>query len=78
MLVLTRKIDEGIKIGKDIEVTILSIQDGKVKLGISAPKDVEIYRKEIYLKIAQQNKKALNSNIEYDKLNEIFQKQIIE
>ena len=53
MLILTRKFDEEIKIGSEITVKILSISDGQVKLGITAPVDVEIFRGEIYDKIKQ-------------------------
>lgn len=59
MLALTRKRDEGIIINGNIEIRILEIQDGKVKLGISAPKDVSIYREEVYLEIEKSNKEAL-------------------
>ena len=62
MLALTRKKDEGIIINGNIEVRILDIQDGKVKLGISAPKDVSIHREEVYLEIEKSNKEALESN----------------
>jgi len=53
MLILTRKFDEEIKIGSEITVKILSISDGQVKLGITAPIDVEIFRGEIYDKVKQ-------------------------
>jgi carbon storage regulator len=58
MLVLTRKIQEAIKIGHDIEITILSVDGDQVKLGINAPKNVEIHRKEIYLSIQEENSHA--------------------
>lgn len=51
MLVLTRKTDDEIKINADITIKVLSISDGQVKLGISAPDNIEIYRGEIYDKI---------------------------
>ncbi len=53
MLILTRKINEEIKIGSDISIKILSISEGQIKLGISAPEDVEIFRSEIYEKVKQ-------------------------
>ncbi len=53
MLILTRKINEEIKIGSDISIKILSISEGQIKLGISAPADVEIFRSEIYEKVKQ-------------------------
>ena len=54
MLVLTRKRNESIEIGDDIEVTVLSVAGEKVRLGIQAPRDVPVFRKEIYLEIQQQ------------------------
>ncbi|MEC2077888.1 carbon storage regulator CsrA [Metabacillus fastidiosus] len=58
MLVLTRRINEGIKIGDDIEITVLSISGDQIKLGINAPKNIEIHRKEIYLSIQESNNEA--------------------
>ncbi|MGI6537595.1 MAG: carbon storage regulator CsrA [Caldicoprobacterales bacterium] len=59
MLVVTRKINEGIVIDEDIEITIVGVEDGKVKLGINAPKDKKIYRKEIFEAIKEENRKAM-------------------
>jgi carbon storage regulator len=53
MLILTRKFDEEIKIGSEITIKILSISEGQVKLGITAPDNVEIFRGEIYEKVKQ-------------------------
>ncbi|USK28315.1 carbon storage regulator CsrA [Bacillus sp. CMF21] len=58
MLVLTRKTGEAIQIGDDIEITVISIAGDQVKIGISAPKNVDIHRKEIYLSIQEENNKA--------------------
>ncbi|MEJ9229492.1 carbon storage regulator CsrA [Peribacillus butanolivorans] len=58
MLVLTRKSNESIMIGNDIEITVLAIEGEQIKLGINAPKNVEIHRKEIYLSIQQENNEA--------------------
>lgn len=58
MLVLTRKNGETIKIGDDIEITILSSKNDQVKIGIKAPKNVEILRKELYEEIQSENKQA--------------------
>ena len=60
MLALTRKVDEGIIINGAIEIKVLGIQDGKVKLGIEAPKEMSIHRKEVYLSIEENNKKAVS------------------
>lgn len=64
MLVLTRKLNEVIKIGEDIEVKIISIDGEQVKLGISAPKHIDIHRKEIYLAIQEENSKAAESTVD--------------
>ncbi|GAA0318786.1 carbon storage regulator CsrA [Bacillus carboniphilus] len=58
MLVLTRKSGEAIQIGGDIEISIVSVKGDQVKLGINAPKDVEILRKEIVVQIQEENKQA--------------------
>ncbi|NPA14926.1 MAG: carbon storage regulator CsrA [Deferribacteres bacterium] len=55
MLVLTRKIDESIIIGEDIEIKVLAITGKSVKLGIIAPKELSVYRKEIYEAIKREN-----------------------
>ncbi|MCD5415286.1 MAG: carbon storage regulator CsrA [Clostridiales bacterium] len=77
MLVLTRKKDESIIIDGNIEIKVLGIEDGKVRLGINAPKEIEIYRKEIYSEIEKQNKEAVVSkqNLEQNKLKELFKKK---
>ncbi|MGM0805795.1 MAG: carbon storage regulator CsrA [Bacillota bacterium] len=63
MLVLTRKLQEAIKIGEDIELTVLSIDGDQVKIGISAPKHIEIHRKEVFLSIQQENSKAASTSL---------------
>ncbi|MED4350962.1 carbon storage regulator CsrA [Schinkia azotoformans] len=64
MLVLTRKINQSIQIGDDIELTILSIDGEQVKIGINAPKQIEIHRKEVYLAIQEENNKASTVSID--------------
>ncbi|MFJ5623482.1 carbon storage regulator CsrA [Peribacillus loiseleuriae] len=61
MLVLTRKLNESIMIGNDIEITVLAVEGEQIKLGINAPKQVEIHRKEIHLAIQQENNEAINT-----------------
>ncbi|WP_128894322.1 carbon storage regulator CsrA [Longirhabdus pacifica] len=58
MLVLTRKIGESIVIGNDIELFVLETDGNNVKLGVKAPKQVDIYRKEVYVEIQKANKEA--------------------
>jgi carbon storage regulator len=54
MLVLTRKLNQSIMIGDDIEVTVLSTTGDKVRIGIQAPRDIPVFRKEVYLEIQQE------------------------
>ena len=58
MLALSRKKNEAIMIDNNIEVTILEIRGDQVKVGIAAPKDIPIYRKEVYLQIKAENEEA--------------------
>ncbi|WP_234119605.1 carbon storage regulator CsrA [Clostridium hydrogenum] len=62
MLVITRKNNESILIGDDIEVVVVKIDDGSVKLAINAPKEVTILRKELYKEVIEENKKSISSN----------------
>jgi len=58
LLILTRKVGEVVAIGDDIQVSIVEIKGAQVKLGIRAPRDVEVHREEIYLKIQEENRRA--------------------
>ena len=58
MLVISRKKGESILLGDDIEITVVKIEEGSVKLSISAPKSVTILRKELYKEVEQENRKA--------------------
>lgn len=71
MLALTRKKNESLIINNNIEITVLEVRGDQVKLGIAAPKEVPIYRKEVYKEIQDENKEALDtSNI--SKLKNLF------
>lgn len=59
MLILSRKLEESIIINENIEIMIIGISDGKVKLGIKAPKDIEILRKEVKEAVVSENKEAM-------------------
>lgn len=72
MLALARKINQSIMIGSDIEITLLEIKGDQVKIGINAPKSVSIYRKEIYMQIQDENKKASEGEIDVEVLNKLF------
>ena len=54
MLVLTRKSNQSIMIGDDIEISVLSVMGEKVRIGIQAPRDIPVFRKEVYLEIQQE------------------------
>jgi carbon storage regulator len=54
MLVLTRKSNQSIMIGDEIEVSVLAIMGEKVRIGIQAPRDIPVFRKEVYLEIQQE------------------------
>ncbi len=58
MLVLTRKSNQSIMIGDDIEVSVLSIMGEKVRIGIQAPRDIPVFRKEVYLEIQEEREKV--------------------
>jgi len=64
MLVLSRKIDQKILIGKDIIVSVFEIKGDQVKIGIDAPKHVRVYRQEVYESIQEENRMAALSDIE--------------
>ena len=64
MLALTRKTGDAIMINNNIEITVLEVRGDQVKLGISAPKEVTIYRKEVYLEIQKENEAAQQINMD--------------
>lgn len=72
MLALARKTNQSIMIGDDIEITLLEIKGDQVKIGINAPKSVPIYRKEIYIQIQEENKKA-GEEVDITKIRDLFQ-----
>lgn len=64
MLVLSRKLNQSIQIGDDIEVKIISIEGDQVKVGIEAPKHIDIHRKEVYLSIQEENNRAASLSLD--------------
>lgn len=60
MLALSRKKGEALMINNNVEITVLEIKGEQVKLGINAPKEVPVYRKEVYIQIQDANKEAVN------------------
>ena len=61
MLILSRKIDEKIKIGNDITITLIDVHGDQVKIGVEAPKDVKVFRQEVFDAIQMENKAALGN-----------------
>ena len=73
-MALSRKKDEAVIINDDIEITIIEIKGDQVKIGISAPKSVPIYRKEVYMQIQNANKEAAQS-VDIKNIKELFAKK---
>lgn len=71
MLALSRKSNESIIIGNDIEITILEIKGDQVKVGINAPKSVPVYREEVYKMIQDANKEAATDAVQ-ENLKNLF------
>jgi carbon storage regulator len=72
MLALSRKINESLMIGNEVEITILEIKGDQVKIGISAPKAIPIYRKEIYIQIQESNKEAAQGSSSAEELMKLI------
>jgi len=75
MLVLSRKKGESLMIGDQIEIVILGAEGDSVKVGIVAPKQVEIYRKEVYQAIQQANEEAAKTSITPGQLGNLLKKK---
>lgn len=75
MLILSRKKDESIIIDGNIEIKIVEIEDGKVKIGIDAPKNIDIMRKELYKRIQEENLAAVNNTVKLDDMKKLFKKK---
>ena len=72
MLVLSRKIGQQIMIGQDITIKIVDVQCENVRIAIEAPKEIKIYRGEIYKAIVEENKQAINNVAAVDLSNITF------
>ena len=64
MLVITRRKHESLLIGDDIEIKIVKVEDGSVRLAISAPRDITILRKEVFERVKEENKEAISGNLD--------------
>ena len=69
MLILSRKINEKIMIGDDISISIIEVRGDQVRIGVDAPKNVKVYRQEVYDAIKAENKAASESNVKIPKIN---------
>lgn len=74
MLVLSRKKGQAVMIADDIEITILEVEGDVIKLGISAPKDIKIFRKELLLSILESNREAAEGQIDMQNMSEQLKK----
>ena len=78
MLVLARRTNQSIMIGDDVEIVVVDIKGDQVKLGVKAPKEISVFRQEIYQEIQEENKKAASNSIkpsELGKLKDILNKK---
>ena len=73
MLALSRKQNEAIVVGNDIEITVLEIKGDQVKVGITAPRNLQIYRKEIYDLILKENKESASDRNQVANIKKLFQ-----
>lgn len=72
MLALSRKQGEAVVIGNDVEITVLEIKGEQIKLGISAPKSVPVYRKELYIQMKEANQEAIKQANAVEKLQNLL------
>ncbi|MBQ4496376.1 MAG: carbon storage regulator CsrA [Spirochaetaceae bacterium] len=70
MLILTRKTNEKIRIGNDITITIIEVRGDQVKVGVEAPKDVKVFRQEVFNAIQNENRAAVVSAANLDALSQ--------
>ncbi len=75
MLILTRRSDEAIRLGDNIIIKIVEIKGNQVRLGIDAPKELRVYREELYQRIVDENRRSAAAEPEvFEKLKEVFKK----
>jgi len=64
MLILTRRVNETLNIGDDVQVTVLGVKGNQVRIGINAPRDVAVHREEIYLRIKREERMKQNGGVD--------------
>ena len=75
MLILSRKVDEQIKIGENITITIIEVRGDQVKVGVEAPKSVKVFRQEVFNEIQKENKAAASAySSKLDSLSRLLSK----
>jgi carbon storage regulator len=76
MLVLTRKSNESIKVGDEITITVVEVKGNSVRIGISAPDNMRIYRKELHDRISRENRLAISTDIDQlDKIDRVLRRK---
>lgn len=75
MLILTRKLNESITIADNIEISVIEIKGDQVKLGVEAPKEIKVFRKEVYLAIQKENREAARTTAELPALGGLLGNQ---
>ena len=73
MLILSRKTDQQIKIGDDITITIIEIHDGQVRIGVEAPRNIKVFRQEVFNAIQNENRAAAVSPDSIGSLSDLLQ-----
>ena len=77
MLILSRKINEKIMIGDDISISIIEIRGDQVRIGVDAPKNVKVYRQEVFDAIKAENKAAAQSRVELPALGIEVKREVL-
>lgn len=72
MLILSRKIDEKIRIGQNISITVIEVKGDQVKLGIEAPKTIKVFRQEVYDAIQKENTEAASTSTNITALSNLL------
>ncbi|WP_035295891.1 carbon storage regulator CsrA [Brevibacillus thermoruber] len=75
MLVLSRKKNESIMIGDAIEIKVIAVEGDMVRIGVEAPRDVEVFRKEIYDAIQEENRMATQVQTDWNRVKQLLQNQ---
>ncbi len=75
MLILSRKVDEKIRIGNDILIQVISVSGDQVKIGVDAPKNVKVFRQEVFDDIQRQNKEAAAGSVTLEALANLLEKK---